>query len=272
MMRLIRWAAKLYPPRWRARYGRELDALLDDVGLSWRDLPDTLWGALVAQVKTLSEDRVRVIVQPSGAVVALHDRPVVLAALTAYAIAFAALALAAQLYVRPTLLIAPAPPSPPAPPQLVEMTDPRVFARAYSSLPISSSGGEHAVATAVVHGVGIRFLTLPDMGLTDRLRNPLRRVWPGQPLETEINRRVIPKYPRGAPADSGAVSVFLEYVIGTDGAVRVLRSSGPALFDKAARSALEYWTYRPIRFEGQVIEVVSRVEVKFDAGLAKGSG
>jgi hypothetical protein len=48
--------------------------------------------------------------------------------------------------------------------------------------------------------------------------------------------------------------------------------SGPALFDKAARAAIESWVYRPIRFEGHFIEVVSRVEVKFDAELAKGPG
>ena len=66
------------------------------------------------------------------------------------------------------------------------------------------------------------------------------------------------------------ISVSLEYVIGIDGSVRVLRSSGSALFEKAARTALEGWTYRPIRFEGHLIEVVSRVEVRFDAQLARG--
>jgi hypothetical protein len=36
--RLARWLARLYPPQWRARYGHEFDALLEDVNLTWRDV------------------------------------------------------------------------------------------------------------------------------------------------------------------------------------------------------------------------------------------
>jgi hypothetical protein len=38
MRRLARCFARLYPRRWRARYGREFDALLEDVNLTWRDV------------------------------------------------------------------------------------------------------------------------------------------------------------------------------------------------------------------------------------------
>jgi TonB family protein len=202
-------------------------------------------------------------------------RPAILITLTAQAIVFSSLALASYFYIRPMPLHAPSPPSPPpAPAPPVEITDPAVFPgvpQVYSSLPLPSDGNE-LVFTSVVRGVGICFLPLLDIGLTDRHRNPVRRVWPGQALEREITRREIPKYPVGALNPGGVVSVSLEYVIGIDGSVRVLRSSGPALFDKAARAALERWSYRPIRFEGHVIEVVSRVEVKFDAELARGKG
>ncbi len=198
-------------------------------------------------------------------------RPAVVIALTAQAVVYSSLALASYLYVRPMSLTAPAPPSPPpAPVPPADITDPRVFQGApevYSSLPLGSFGTDKPLITNVVRGVGIYFLPLPDMGLTDRRRDPVRRVWPGEALETEITRRVIPKFPPGTTNESGVATVSLEYVIGIDGSVRVLRSSGPALFDKAARSAIESWTYRPIRFEGHLIEVVSRVEVKFDAGL-----
>lgn len=44
--RLIR----LYPAAWRERYGDELLALLDDIRLSVRDLPDLCWGALLAHL------------------------------------------------------------------------------------------------------------------------------------------------------------------------------------------------------------------------------
>ena len=38
MRRLVRWTTRLYPQRWRERYGAELDALLEDVDLQWRDI------------------------------------------------------------------------------------------------------------------------------------------------------------------------------------------------------------------------------------------
>jgi hypothetical protein len=38
MKRLARWLARLYPRQWRARYGQEFDALLEDVNLTWRDV------------------------------------------------------------------------------------------------------------------------------------------------------------------------------------------------------------------------------------------
>jgi len=43
---LARWLAHLYPREWRARYGREFAALLDDTNLTWRDLFGVTAGAL----------------------------------------------------------------------------------------------------------------------------------------------------------------------------------------------------------------------------------
>jgi hypothetical protein len=37
MNRFVRWLAGWYPQWWRARYGAEFDALLDDADLKWRD-------------------------------------------------------------------------------------------------------------------------------------------------------------------------------------------------------------------------------------------
>jgi len=50
MRRWIGWAAYLYPAAWRARYGAEFDALLDDANVRWRDLADVLRGALIMQM------------------------------------------------------------------------------------------------------------------------------------------------------------------------------------------------------------------------------
>jgi hypothetical protein len=38
--------ARLYPPAWRARYGPEFEALLEDAKLTWSDLLDVFAGAL----------------------------------------------------------------------------------------------------------------------------------------------------------------------------------------------------------------------------------
>ena len=40
MKRLIRFLARLYPTRWRERYGEEFDALLEDSLPRWRDAWD----------------------------------------------------------------------------------------------------------------------------------------------------------------------------------------------------------------------------------------
>jgi capsular polysaccharide biosynthesis protein len=52
MKRCLQWSARLYPAAWRARYGREFEALLDDLRPSWRDLWDILYGAFVMQLST----------------------------------------------------------------------------------------------------------------------------------------------------------------------------------------------------------------------------
>ena len=48
--RLVRWASRLYPRWWRKRYGAELDALLDDVDLRWRDVASVVRGGMVMRL------------------------------------------------------------------------------------------------------------------------------------------------------------------------------------------------------------------------------
>lgn len=52
MRRLMRFAARLYPAAWRARYGEEFEALLEDIGPGWRDVWNVLGGALKMQITT----------------------------------------------------------------------------------------------------------------------------------------------------------------------------------------------------------------------------
>src|ERR1017187_3405692 len=54
MKRLVRWAVRLYPAAWRARYGVEMEALLEDVGPGGGDLWDIVRGALFMQMTSLN--------------------------------------------------------------------------------------------------------------------------------------------------------------------------------------------------------------------------
>ena len=54
MKTLVRWAARLYPAAWRARYGVEMEALLEDAGSCGGDLWDIVRGALNMQMTNLS--------------------------------------------------------------------------------------------------------------------------------------------------------------------------------------------------------------------------
>jgi uncharacterized protein involved in exopolysaccharide biosynthesis len=52
MKRWIALVARLYPASWRARYGNEFQALLEDVNPGWRELFDVLGGATKMQLTT----------------------------------------------------------------------------------------------------------------------------------------------------------------------------------------------------------------------------
>jgi len=50
MKRVLRFLIYLYPAWWRRRYGRELEALLEDSGSGWRDVWDLFRGAMEMQM------------------------------------------------------------------------------------------------------------------------------------------------------------------------------------------------------------------------------
>jgi uncharacterized protein involved in exopolysaccharide biosynthesis len=70
MRQLIRWTARLYPARWRARYGEELDALVEDIQPQWQDLFNVLLGALRMQMTTWNYLKIVAAVALAGALVA----------------------------------------------------------------------------------------------------------------------------------------------------------------------------------------------------------
>lgn len=50
MRQAVRWAARLYPAAWRARYGAEFEALMEDMEPRWRDVWNVAGGALQMQM------------------------------------------------------------------------------------------------------------------------------------------------------------------------------------------------------------------------------
>ncbi len=77
-------------------------------------------------------------------------------------------------------------------------------------------------------------------------------------------KNVRPAYPEEAKAGGVEGTVILETAVGTDGSVidiKVLRSV--AGLDNAAIDAVRQWKYRPTLLEGQPVEVLLVVTVKF---------
>ena len=70
MRRWIRLIARLYPARWRQRYGAEFDALLDDATPTWRNAVDVGWGALETHINTRSFPKVALVCALTGAILA----------------------------------------------------------------------------------------------------------------------------------------------------------------------------------------------------------
>jgi hypothetical protein len=204
---------------------------------------------------------------------AITFRLPVIVSVSAHALMIGLVLLASWGYVtQMPLRVAIAPPLPPPVPEAPpEVTDARVFPNAptlYSSLPLQMSDEGDALRIYVANGVGINFLSLPDIGATYRQGNAAWRVWPGQALESFLVRRVLPEYPRTSNSP-GAASVFVEYLILQDGSVKVLRTSGPTPYIRAAQSAIEQWVYRPLEYENRPCEVICRVEVRFDSEFAQ---
>ena len=59
LKRLARWLTRLYPRWWRARYGQEFDALLEDANLTLLDVFGVVRSALEMRMKSTPTPRHR---------------------------------------------------------------------------------------------------------------------------------------------------------------------------------------------------------------------
>lgn len=71
MTGLARVVARMYPNSWRKRYGAELEALLEDSQLGWKDLADLAGGGLTMHFKTWSTAAVMAAAVTSGAILGI---------------------------------------------------------------------------------------------------------------------------------------------------------------------------------------------------------
>jgi len=58
MRRILKWLAQLYPAAWRARYGAEYEALLEEREPRVRDVVDVAWGAMKMQMTAWGSARI----------------------------------------------------------------------------------------------------------------------------------------------------------------------------------------------------------------------
>lgn len=86
----------------------------------------------------------------------------------------------------------------------------------------------------------------------------------GHVQEAMLLRRVMPVYPTLAKQARIFGAVHLEGIIGRNGTVQQLRVlDGHPLLVKAAVDAVRQWLYRPTLLNGDAVEVIAPIEVRF---------
>lgn len=89
-------------------------------------------------------------------------------------------------------------------------------------------------------------------------------------MERLLLKRVEPNYPPLAEKAHIRGLVQLEVLIGTDGRVRETRViSGHPLLVQAALDAVKQWRYEPLRWQDELVEVITTVELRFPPAKPK---
>jgi protein TonB len=85
--------------------------------------------------------------------------------------------------------------------------------------------------------------------------------------EARLIERVKPAYPRLAVTARISGVVELEAIIGTDGRIREITVlGGHPMLVPAALEAVRQWAYRPTLLNGEPVEVITRITVRFVLG------
>ena len=90
----------------------------------------------------------------------------------------------------------------------------------------------------------------------------------GRVQSARLIHRVSPAYPADALEEGISGTVELEAIVSFDGRIRDLKlTSGHPLLAPAAIEAVKQWRYSPTRLNGNIVEVISSVEVIFKIQL-----
>ncbi len=182
-------------------------------------------------------------------------------------------------------LLAPPAPPPPAPPPRMKAAAPAApdryseVIRQPSAIPdkvalIDDKGAASISFAAAAAGAGIPgglpggvpdgvlHSVLPD---TFALPPPLPIRVGGRVQNARLIHRVQPQYPPDAIEEQISGTVELEAVVTFDGTIRGLTLvSGHPLLAPAAIEAVKQWRYTPTRLNGQIVEVITNIEVIFN--------
>ena len=86
----------------------------------------------------------------------------------------------------------------------------------------------------------------------------------GVVMAGKLIHRVTPEYPPLAKLAHVSGTVRLQAIIGRDGRIQGLQVlGGPALLIQAAVDAVVQWIYQPTTLNGDVVEVLTTIDVNF---------
>ena len=127
-----------------------------------------------------------------------------------------------------------------------------------------------SVAGGLGFQLGLPHAPVPPMSVASAAQHPhSRETKPnlrlgGDVLEAKLVKRVVPEYPQLARQMRLSGTVHLEGVIARDGRVVNLRViSGHPVLIASALDAVRQWVYRPTLLNGETVEVIAPIEVRF---------
>jgi len=95
-------------------------------------------------------------------------------------------------------------------------------------------------------------------------QRPLRIRVGGNVAEQGLVHKVLPEYPASAKAAHITGTVLLHVIISKDGTMQHIEYvSGPPELMKAAIDAVAQWTYKPVKLNGEPLEVDTTIQVVF---------